>query len=314
MAKSKTKKKRLGRGLDALLGGDEAASLANAMDIDTAQVVDEMVRQEQISGKGQFREMPVAFLQRGQYQPRSVMDESALNELAASIASQGVMQPILVRPLKQKNRFEIIAGERRWRAAQKAGLSEVPVIVRAIPDEAAMAMALIENIQREDLNALEEARGIQRLLDEFGFTHQQAAEAIGRSRTAVSNLLRLLTLSPAVQKMLEARQLDMGHARSLLALPEKDQAAAAQKILLGGLSVRGAEALVKEMLESADQGNTAAKKPTTKDDPDIRRLQDKLSAALGASVAIKDNSGKGKVIIGYHSLDELDGIIGKIQG
>jgi ParB family chromosome partitioning protein len=236
------------------------------------------------------------------------MGEEALQYLAASISAQGIVQPILVRELAPR-KYEIIAGERRWRAAQIAQLSEVPVIIRKVEDEAAIAVALIENIQREDLSALEEARGISRLLDEFGLTHQQAATSIGRSRTAVTNLLRLLALHPGVQEMLEQKMFDMGHARALLSVPELDQVRAAQAIVKGKMSVRQAELWVKKFLEHAD----APKKAVSATNPDIVRLEDSLANTLGAKIKIQDAGGKGKLLIHYHSLDELDGIIAKIE-
>ena len=305
------KKARLGRGLDALLGGSAKAfgssnSTGNTTDSDGTTGA-QSDNQGTVGGDV-FKSLPVEFLQRGVYQPRSTMDEAALDELAASIESQGIVQPILVRKL-DKDQYEIVAGERRWRAAQKAGLQTVPVIIREIPDETAIAVALIENIQRENLSALEEARGLQRLLDEFGLTHKEAALAIGRSRTAVSNLLRLLSLSPSVQGMLEEKQFEMGHARALLGLPEEDQPRAAQSIVKGRMSVRQTEQLVKNWLE----GESVESKPA-EPDADLTRLEDKISEVLGANVKIQDR-GKagGKVVIQYHSLDELDGIIEKIK-
>jgi len=252
--------------------------------------------------------VPVEWLQRGEYQPRTNMGEEALEDLAASISTQGIVQPILVRELAPQ-KYEIIAGERRWRAAQIARLSEVPVIIRKIEDESAIAVALIENIQREDLSALEEARGISRLLEEFGLTHREAATSIGRSRTAVTNLLRLLALHPGVQDMLEQKLFDMGHARALLSVPEVDQVRAAQAIVKGEMSVRQTEHWVKKFLE--DEGSSTKRSAVT--NPDILRLEDALANTLGAKIKIQDAGGKGKLLIHYHSLDELDGIIAKIQ-
>lgn len=278
--------KGLGRGLDALLSGDESSR-----------------REEQ-------RMLPVGSLKPGKYQPRTRMDGEALQELAASIKVQGIMQPILVRPLTGKygdnfgDRYEIVAGERRWRAAQLAGLLDVPTLIREIPDEAALAMALIENIQREDLNPLEEAVGLQRLIDEFGMTHQQAADAVGRSRPAASNLLRLLQLSPPVQEMLMGGDIDMGHARALLPLPLGQQLALAQKIAQKSLSVREAERMATKAQEPT--------KPTAamKEDRDLVRLEEELSDKLGAPVAVRANrKGAGKVIIEFTNLDQLDGIL-----
>ncbi len=294
---AKAKKARLGRGLDTLLG-DPNAITNNTSGEQQASRGD---------GADVFKNLPVEYLQRGKYQPRSWMDEAALKELAASINSQGVIQPILVRELKA-GQYEIVAGERRWRAAQKAGLAQVPVIIRQIEDEAAVAASLIENIQREDLNALEEAQGIARLLEEFKLTHQQAADSIGRSRTAVTNLLRLLSLSPEVQDLLEQKKFEMGHARALLALPQGEQLGVAQAIISQKMSVRQAERWVKRHLEGGPMS-----KPTAAVNADILQLQVELSDALGAKVTLQDKQGKGKLVINYHSLPQLDGIIDKLK-
>ena len=278
------KPKGLGRGLDALLAGDSNNASTDAL-----------------------RMVEIDQLKPGKYQPRTQMDQESLADLASSIKSQGIMQPILVRETGDK--LEIIAGERRWRASQLAGLQEVPVLVREIPDEAALAMALIENIQREDLNPLEEANGIKRLIDEFGMTHQAAADAVGRSRTAVTNLLRLLNLAKPVQDLVMQGRIDMGHARALLSLEGSKQITVAEQIAQGGLSVREAEALVKRA--SASPARPAAKGI----DKDVQRLQDELADLLGAEVRIQAGSqGKGKVSIRYHSLDQLDGLISAIRG
>ena len=281
------KMKGLGRGLDALLAGSDKPQ-----------------------GDEQ-RNLPVDRLKPGKYQPRTHMAEDALAELAASIRSQGVMQPILVRAIDSTpgaERYEIVAGERRWRAAQLAGLSEVPVLVRAIPDEQALAMALIENIQREDLNPLEEAQGLQRLIDEFGLTHQQAADAVGRSRPAASNLLRLLQLTAAVQELLMTGKLDMGHARALLPLTGAQQIAVAQRIVQKALSVREAEHLVQQIM------NPPKAATPTPIDRDLLRLQEELSDSVGANVSIRSNrKGSGKITIEFGSLDQLDGILGKLR-
>ena len=281
------KMKGLGRGLDALLAGSDKPQ-----------------------GDEQ-RNLPVDRLKPGKYQPRTHMAEDALAELAASIRSQGVMQPILVRAIDSTpgaERYEIVAGERRWRAAQLAGLSEVPVLVRAIPDEQALAMALIENIQRENLNPLEEAQGLQRLIDEFGLTHQQAADAVGRSRPAASNLLRLLQLTAAVQELLMTGKLDMGHARALLPLTGAQQIAVAQRIVQKALSVREAEHLVLQIM------NPPKAATTTPIDRDLLRLQEELSDSVGANVSIRSNrKGSGKITIEFGSLDQLDGILGKLR-
>lgn len=278
------KPKGLGRGLDALLAGDDSPAASDAL-----------------------RMVEIGQLKPGKYQPRTQMDQESLADLAASIKAQGIMQPILVRETGDK--LEIIAGERRWRASQLAGLQEVPVLVREIPDEAALAMALIENIQREDLNPLEEANGIKRLIDEFGMTHQAAADAVGRSRTAVTNLLRLLNLAKPVQDLVMQGGIDMGHARALLSLEGARQIAIAEQIAQGGLSVREAEALVKRA------SSAPARSPTRQVDKDVERLQEELSDLLGAEVQIQAGSnGKGKVSIRYHSLDQLDGLISAMRG
>lgn len=275
----KDKKPRLGRGLDALLG-------------ETARGGDD-------SG---LRMVPIERLQRGRYQPRTRMAPEALAELAESIRAQGIVQPILVRP--QGDGFEIIAGERRWRAAQQAGLLVVPVIVRAIPDQAAMAVALIENIQREDLSAIEEATGLKRLQDEFGLTHQEIATHIGRSRAAVTNLLRLLSLSPVVRDLLEAGSLEMGHGRALLALAEPAQALLAREIIARGLSVRETERRVQAQ---------ARPRAARSVDPDVVALERRLSERLGARVRIQTRrAGTGRITIDYHSMDELEGLLGRL--
>jgi ParB family chromosome partitioning protein len=276
--------KGLGRGLDALLSGN-------------------IKEQDEV-----LRDLQIALLKPGKYQPRSRMDEESLNELAASIKAQGVIQPILARILPDGS-HEIIAGERRWRAAQLAGLTHVPVLVRKVADNAALAMALIENIQRENLNPLEEATGIQRLIDEFQMTHQTAADAVGRSRSAATNLLRLLKLSQPVQAMLMEGELDMGHARALLALDGAAQIAAANKIVLNGLSVREAEKLIQD--GQALSTRRPAKKPAVS--RDITRLQEKLADKLGAKVAIRHGAkGAGRLVIEYKTLDQLDGILEKM--
>src|SRR5512135_321593 len=281
--------KGLGRGLDALLSGNSTSKQNDTL-----------------------RELKVEQLKPGKYQPRSRMDEASLNELAASIKVQGVMQPILARELPEGG-YEIIAGERRWRAAQLAELKIVPVIVRKVPDNAALAMALIENIQREDLNPLEEAIGIQRLIDEFQMTHQAAADAVGRSRSAASNLLRLLKLPQAVQEMLMEGSLDMGHARSLLSLEGAQQVLLANKIVLEGLSVREAEKLVQQQGSQAPEKAANSGKKARPENRDTQRLQDEISAQLGAKVEIKPNSkGGGKLVIEYSSNDHLDELTGKL--
>jgi len=286
------KLKGLGRGLDALLAGD----MASVGEADSLL----MLKVEQ--------------LQPGKYQPRSYMDEATLKTLAESIKAQGIMQPILVRQLSDE-RYEIIAGERRWRASQMAGLKEVPVLVREIADEAALAMALIENIQRENLNPLEEAQGIKRLIDEFAMTHEKAAAAVGRSRVAVSNLLRLLTLSEPVQDLMMHAKLDMGHARTLVGLDGAQQVMLAEQMMQNDLSVREAEQLVKKHL-AATASNQSGKLSThaTSVSQDILNLQEMLSEQLGATVSIRAQAnGTGVLKISYASLDQLDEIIAKIS-
>jgi ParB family chromosome partitioning protein len=292
-----TRKKGLGRGLDALLGSK------------TAGVTTEAPAATGKATEGDLRELPIDLLQRGQYQPRVDMHTESLDELAESIRSQGVVQPIVVRPVGN-DKYEIIAGERRWRAAQLAGLQDIPAVVREVDDRAAIAMALIENIQRENLNPMEEANAIKRLIDEFELTHQQAAEAVGRSRTGVSNLLRLLDLNPEVKQLLEDGTLEMGHARALLALKDQQQTEAARRVASKGLSVRETEQLVRKL-----QAPKKPKKPAEdKIDPNIRHLQSELSDKLGASVKLQHASnGKGKLVIQYNSLDELDGILEHIH-
>ena len=278
--------KGLGRGLDSLLGEDRAAAPPS-----TAPA-----------------SIPVDRLQPGKYQPRTRMNAEALSELADSIRVQGVMQPILVRPVGV-DRYEIIAGERRFRAAQMAGLDEVPVLIKPVPDTAALAMALIENIQREDLNPLEEAQGVQRLIREFDFTHEQAAAAIGRSRSATSNLLRLLNLAKPVQELLMDGQIDMGHARALLATDSAHQIQFANRIVAKGLSVREAETLVAHAAQPA-----SARRNRPPRSRDIVRLEEELADALGASVTLAANAkGRGKIVIGFSSLDQLDGIVERLR-
>jgi ParB family chromosome partitioning protein len=300
-----TKKRGLGRGLDALLGGAAkpapaaTAPAALAAGAPAAEPVD-----------GSLRKLPVDLIQRGKYQPRHDMHQESLQDLADSIKAQGVVQPIVVRPVGQ-GRYEIIAGERRWRAAQLAGLQDIPAVVRDVPDRAAIAMALIENIQRENLNPLEESRALQRLIQEFELTHQEAAEAVGRSRAAVSNLLRLLELTVDVKELVEAGKLEMGHARALLALSGNVQTQTARQIVTKGLSVRETERLVKRL--QADAGKPP--RPVLKAvDPDVRRLEQELADRLGAKVVLEQaRGGKGRLVISYNSLDELDGILEKIR-
>ena len=252
--------------------------------------------------------LPVEKLQRGKYQPRQHIATEKLDELAESIRSQGIIQPIVVRPVSQ-DQYEIIAGERRWRAAQLAGLDKVPVVIKEIPDEAAMAMALIENIQREDLNPIEEAFALERLIEEFQLTHQEVSEKVGKSRTAVTNLLRILNLNNDVRLMLEQNKLELGHAKVLLALSGPEQSRVAKQIILKGLTVRETEALIKKVLLGVE-----LKPKAQKVDPDIRRFETDISEKLGAKVMLQHGSNnKGKLIIHYNSLDELDGIVDHIQ-
>jgi ParB family transcriptional regulator, chromosome partitioning protein len=286
-------KRGLGRGLDALLG------------INTAETPSAPAAPA--TPDHGLRTMPVDLIQRGRFQPRVHFEPEALQELADSIKAQGIVQPIVVRRLPGQDRFEIIAGERRWRAAQLAGLHEVPVIVRNIDDRTAMSVALIENIQRKDLNAIEEAAALHRLVNEFGLTHEKVAEAVGRSRAAVSNLLRLLELVEPVRQMVEQGSLEMGHARTLLALPAEQQLPAARRIAQG-MSVRQAEGYVKSLL------SPPAKPAKVAPDPDVRRLEQELSETLGARVEVSQGrKGSGSLTIHYHSLEELDGIISHIR-
>ena len=277
--------KGLGRGLDALLVGVDQADSTDALQ---AFAIDRV--------------------QPGRYQPRTQMNDAALDELAASIREHGVMQPILVRPI-DGGRFEIVAGERRWRAAKRAGLAEVPALVKSVSDQSALALALIENIQREDLNPLEQANGLQRLIDEFGMTHDAAAKAVGRSRSAVTNLLRLRDLAKPVQAYLMNGQIDMGHARALLTLAAGQQTAAASRVVAQGLSVRDTERLVRQFAHGGKRKRTA---PAP--DADLARLQEEIADALGAAVTIVARAGgSGKVVIGYSSLAQLDGIVAKLK-
>lgn len=287
------KKRGLGRGLDALLGGN---------------IVSAVQEQAANASQSELQQLPLEIIQRGKYQPRRDMDPQSLEELAQSIKTHGVMQPIVVRSIG-KGRYEIIAGERRWRASQQAGLDKIPVLVRDIPDETAIALALIENIQREDLSPIEEAIALQRLQQEFELTQQQVADVVGKSRTAVTNLLRLISLPEEVKIMLSRGDLEMGHARALLGLPAERQIEGARFIVARGLSVRQTEALVRQWL------NEGSKKTTkVTNDPDIKRLEQKLAERLGSPVVIKHNKkGKGELVISYNSLDELQGVLKHIH-
>jgi ParB family chromosome partitioning protein len=307
------KKRGLGRGLDALLGSGaraapqgapEPAPVAAPPDLKAVPVTEDAAT----APDGALRMLPVDVIQRGKYQPRVDMHQESLQDLADSISAQGVVQPIVVRSI-DAGRYEIIAGERRWRASQLAGLHEIPAVVREVEDRAAIAIALIENIQREDLNPLEEARALERLILEFEITHEQAAEAVGRSRAAVSNLLRLLDLEEAVKDMVQQGTLEMGHARALLALRGAQQVEAARQVMSRGLTVRATEGLVKSI-----QRPQPAKPAAVKKDANIKHLETSLSDKLGASVAVRQGrGGKGKLEISYNSLDELDGILQHIQ-
>ena len=292
-----TKRQSLGKGLDALLGLAEDITADQELAIDGKKISD-----------GTLKQIPVEFLQRGEYQPRREFNADSLQELADSIASQGLIQPIVVREIAQ-NKYEIIAGERRWRAVQLAGLDTIPAMVREISDQATIAMALIENIQREDLNAIEESQALIRLQDEFNLTQQQVAQAVGKSRSAVTNLMRLATLQPLVQQQLERGDIELGHAKCLLALEGETQIVAARTVASEGLTVRQTEVLVKK-LQSPD----TSKKSIATPNQDIVNLQTELSEKLGAAVKIQHGSrGSGKLTISYNSVDELDGILGHLK-
>lgn len=298
------KRKGLGRGLDALLGGinteSSPVSVSIAPDADASSA--DPVAPRDLS------HVPVELIQRGKYQPRRDIQAEALEELAESIKAQGIMQPIVIRPI-DGGRYEIIAGERRWRAAQLAGLDRIPAVIRDVPDEAAIAMALIENIQREDLNPIEEAFALKRLQDEFNLTHQEVAAAVGKSRTTVTNLLRLISLSDDVKKLLEHGDLEMGHARALLTLDEQDQRELARQVVAKDLSVRQTEALVRR--HQQQKTKTA---PADRIDPDVKKLEESLSEKIGVPVSVQHNAkGKGKLVLHYNSLDELDGILAHIK-
>ncbi|WP_285260921.1 ParB/RepB/Spo0J family partition protein [Halopseudomonas bauzanensis] len=283
------KKRGLGRGLDALLGQPNPNEKTEGS-------------QDQL-----LRDLPVDLIQRGKYQPRRDMDPQALEELAQSIKAQGVMQPIVVRPIAGE-RYEIIAGERRWRATQQAGLDSIPAVIREVPDEAAIAMALIENIQREDLNPIEEAIALQRLQQEFELTQQQVADAVGKSRVTITNLLRLMSLPDDVKLLLERGDIEMGHARALLGLPTEQQTEAARQVVARGLTVRQTEALVRQWL------NPRRDSSDIRSNPDIDRLQQDLAERIGAEVKIQHGAkGKGRLVISYNSLDELDGVLMHIK-
>ncbi len=290
-------KRGLGRGLDALLGGGAPASK----------------EKKAAEPAGAPAAIAIDLVERGRFQPRRNFDEDSLRELADSIAAQGVVQPVVVRPAREPGRYELIAGERRWRAAQLAGLAEIPAVIREVDDQAAMAMGLIENIQRDDLNPLEEAQALHRLLEEFELTHQQIAQAVGKSRTTVTNLMRLLELNADVKRLVERGELEMGHARALLALDGELQSRAAERVVKKGLSVRETEALVRRYKEQDGEPRKKSA-PAAEPDPDVRRLLQDLSDRLGAPVDLKPSrGGKGRLVIRYNSLEELEGILSHIR-
>src|SRR5690554_361597 len=306
---SMTRKRALGRGLDALIGGN--ARRRESLDLPEVELADGEAAASNPASEPEPAErlerLPLGQLSRGKYQPRRDIQPEALEELADSIRAQGVMQPIVVRPVAE-DRYEIIAGERRWRAEQLAELDTIPAVIREVSDEVALALALIENIQRENLNPVEEALALKRLLEEFALTQQQVADAVGKSRAQVANLLRLLALDPEVQTLLERGDLDMGHARALLALPGSRQRRTAQEVVDKDLTVRATEALVKRLMQGKDKPVEAARSP------DVARLETRLGELLGATVKIHHGrSGKGRVTIRYSSLDELDGILEHIR-
>ena len=298
-----TKRQSLGKGLDALLGMNSDG------DFDSLNSQDSLDNSSSNVADGQLRQLPVELLQRGKYQPRRDINAEALEELAHSIRTQGIMQPLVVRQLADEQ-YEIIAGERRWRAAQQAGLDTVPVIVREVSDEAAIAMALIENIQREDLNAMEESLALQRLQQEFQLTQQQVADAVGKSRSAVTNLMRLTSLEMEVQRLLERGDLELGHAKCLLALDGPMQINAARTVAGTSMTVRQTEALVKRL----QSGDTAKPDPEVDSSPDIKRLEEDLSEKIGVPVSIQHSAkGTGKLVFKYNSVDELDGILAHLK-
>lgn len=301
------KRKGLGRGLDALLSSNNKQTPTEVI-----QNATDVIQQDASKVDGILRDLPVEFLQRGKYQPRRDMHQDALQELAESIKTQGVMQPIVVRPIADKDgekRYEIIAGERRWRATQLAGIDKIPSVIRDVPDETAIAMAIIENMQREDLNPMEEAMALKRLQDEFELTQQEVASALGKSRTSVTNLLRLLNLTDDVRTLVEHGDLEMGHARCLLTLDPATQKNIARTIVSKGLSVRQAEALVRRAQQENDEDI-----PSEKIDPDLTKLEDGLGEHVGVPVSIQHSAkGKGKLIFKYNNLDELDGILAHLK-
>ena len=298
-----TAKKKLGKGLDALLSVGSTQTMASLLGRPKNRPVSISADRD-----GDMKHVPIELIQRGKYQPRTGMHEEALQELASSIRVQGVMQPIVIRPISA-DKYEIIAGERRWRACQIVGLDTIPAIIKPVGDEAAIAMSLIENIQRENLNPIEEAMALKRLQDEFELTQQEVADAVGKSRTSVTNLIRLIGLSIDVRRMLEHGDLEMGHARALLSLPDIQQSEAARTVVGRGMSVRQTESLVRRLI--AGGGDARASKLI---DPDIKNLEENLAEKLGTQVMIQHSAkGKGRLVLKYNSLDELDGILAHIK-
>ena len=301
-----TNKRKLGKGLDVLLSRGSTDTMASLLGNSIARTT----LSQAVEKDGDLKNIPIDLIQRGKYQPRTDMHEEALEELAASIRAQGVMQPIVVRPISS-NKYEIIAGERRWRATQIAGLDSIPAIIKPVGDEAAIAMSLIENIQRENLNPIEEATALKRLQDEFELTQQEVADAVGKSRATVTNLMRLIGLTIDVRRMLEHGDLEMGHARALLSLPDIQQSEAARSIVGKGLSVRQTESLVRRLIAEIGSNNRATPKTV---DPDIKNLEESLADKLGAKVMIQHTAkGKGRLVLKYNSLDELEGILSHIN-
>ena len=301
-----TDKRKLGKGLDVLLSRGSTETMASLL----GKPKDRSVPAKAVEKDGDLKNIPVDLIQRGKYQPRTDMHEEALEELASSIRAQGVMQPIVVRPISS-DKYEIIAGERRWRATQIAGLDSIPAIIKPVGDEAAIAMSLIENIQRENLNPIEEAMALKRLQDEFELTQQEVADAVGKSRATVTNLMRLIGLTIDVRRMLEHGDLEMGHARALLSLPDIQQSEAARTVVGKGLSVRQTESLVRRLIAEAGSNNSTSSKMV---DPDIKNLEENLADKLGAKVMIQHTAkGKGRLVLKYNSLDELDGILSHIN-
>ena len=301
-----TNKRKLGKGLDVLLSRGSTDTMASLLGDSIARTTPS----QEVEKNGDLKNIPIDLIQRGKYQPRTDMHEEALEELAASIRAQGVMQPIVVRPISS-DKYEIIAGERRWRATQIAGLDSIPAIIKPVGDEAAIAMSLIENIQRENLNPIEEATALKRLQDEFELTQQEVADAVGKSRATVTNLMRLIGLTIDVRRMLEHGDLEMGHARALLSLPDIQQSEAARSIVGKGLSVRQTESLVRRLIAEIGSNNRATPKTV---DPDIKNLEESLADKLGAKVMIQHTAkGKGRLVLKYNSLDELEGILSHIN-